>query len=111
MQSGGAEMIRLAACYATEQGVTVCAPVHDALLVECAQGDVLAVAELTKKAMAYASAKVLRGYELRTDSTVIQYPERYTDKRGEPMWNILQGIFADLAPELGDEDDDSTSVL
>ncbi len=34
MQSNGSEMLRLAACLATERGVDVCAPVHDALLVE-----------------------------------------------------------------------------
>ena len=34
MQANGAEMLRLACCLATEAGITVCAPVHDALLVE-----------------------------------------------------------------------------
>ena len=38
MQGNGAEMMRLACILATEQGVTVCAPIHDALLVE---GDAL----------------------------------------------------------------------
>jgi DNA polymerase I len=34
MQSHGAEMLRNACCLATERGVSVCAPVHDALLIE-----------------------------------------------------------------------------
>ena len=34
MQANGAEMLRLACCLATERGVEVCAPVHDALLIE-----------------------------------------------------------------------------
>ena len=34
MQANGAEMLRLACCLATERGIEVCAPVHDALLVE-----------------------------------------------------------------------------
>jgi len=34
MQGNGAEMLRLACCFATEQGIRVCAPVHDALLIE-----------------------------------------------------------------------------
>jgi len=33
MQANGAEMLRLACCLATERGVEVCAPVHDALLI------------------------------------------------------------------------------
>ena len=34
MQANGAEMLRLACCLATEQGIEVCAPIHDALLIE-----------------------------------------------------------------------------
>src|SRR3954464_13305113 len=34
MQANGAEMLRLACCLATERGIRVCAPVHDALLIE-----------------------------------------------------------------------------
>ncbi|MGD9922445.1 MAG: DNA polymerase [Pseudorhodoplanes sp.] len=33
MQANGAEMLRLACCTATERGVEVCAPVHDAVLI------------------------------------------------------------------------------
>ncbi len=34
MQANGAEMLRLACCLASEQGVSICAPVHDAILIE-----------------------------------------------------------------------------
>ena len=33
MQAHGAEMLRLACCLATEKGVEVVAPIHDALLI------------------------------------------------------------------------------
>jgi hypothetical protein len=33
MQANGAEMLRLAACLATERGIEVCAPSHDAFLI------------------------------------------------------------------------------
>jgi DNA polymerase I len=33
MQANGAEMLRLACCLATERGIEVCAPVHDAVLI------------------------------------------------------------------------------
>jgi hypothetical protein len=32
-QANGAEMLRLAACFAIEQGVEVCALIHDAMLI------------------------------------------------------------------------------
>ena len=38
MQSNGAEMLRLACIFATEAGIRVCAPVHDALLIEAPIG-------------------------------------------------------------------------
>src|SRR5262249_15536967 len=34
MQANGAEMLRLACCLATERGISVCAPVHDAILIQ-----------------------------------------------------------------------------
>jgi hypothetical protein len=40
MQANGAEMLRLACCLGTEQGIEVCAPVHDAVLI-CAPLDEL----------------------------------------------------------------------
>lgn len=40
MQANGAEMLRIACCLATERGIEVCAPVHDAVLI-CAGLDQL----------------------------------------------------------------------
>ena len=40
MQSHGAEMLRLACCFLTEAGIEVCAPVHDAVLIEAAEGEI-----------------------------------------------------------------------
>src|SRR4051812_7490526 len=51
MQANGAEMLRLACCLATERGINVCAPVHDALLVEGSADDIDAVVARTQEAM------------------------------------------------------------
>jgi DNA polymerase-1 len=87
MQANGAEMLRLACCFATEQGIEVCAPVHDAVLI-CAPLDRLDddVARM-RACMAEASRIVLSGFELRTDATLVRYPERYSDQRGAVMWD------------------------
>src|SRR5438034_4851391 len=61
MQANGAEMLRLACCLATERGVRVCAPVHDAVLIEASAGDLEAAVAATQAAMADASAIVLGG--------------------------------------------------
>jgi hypothetical protein len=86
MQANGAEMLRLACCLATERGIEVCAPVHDAVLI-CAPLDRLdADVERMLEAMREASRIVLDGFELGTDAKIVHYPDRYTDERGTVMW-------------------------
>lgn len=90
MQGNGAEMMRLACCLATEAGIGVCAPVHDALLVEAQLEQLDQAVVDTQAAMAEASRVVLGGFELRSEAKVIRYPDRYSDRRGEAMWRAVQ---------------------
>jgi hypothetical protein len=87
MQANGAEMLRLACCLATERNIEVCAPIHDAVLI-CAPLPKLdtAIAAM-RMAMADASKIVLGGFELRTDTMAIRFPDRFLDPRGTAMWN------------------------
>jgi hypothetical protein len=93
MQANGAEMLRLACCLATERGVPVCAPVHDAVVI-CAPLERLdAEVVRMREAMAEASRIVLGGFELHTDVTLIRYPDRYMDvERGKVMWDRVIGL-------------------
>jgi DNA polymerase I-like protein with 3'-5' exonuclease and polymerase domains len=94
MQANGAEMLRLACCLATERGVEVCAPVHDALLI-CAHLDRIDdAAAVARAAMAEASRIVLDGFELRTDANVVRWPDRYMDPRGARMWEVVNKLIA-----------------
>jgi DNA polymerase I-like protein with 3'-5' exonuclease and polymerase domains len=94
MQANGAEMLRLACCLATERGIAVCAPVHDALLVEAADGEIEEVVARTQAAMREASEVVLGGFALRTEAKVVRYPARYMDERGQQMWDTVQELLA-----------------
>jgi DNA polymerase-1 len=86
MQANGAEMLRIACCLATERGIEVCAPVHDAVLIltplDCLDANIATM----RAAMAEASRAVLSGFELGTDVNVIRWPARYSDPRGAIMW-------------------------
>ena len=94
MQANGAEMLRLACCLATERGIEVCAPVHDAVLV-CAPIERLdADVACMRACMAEASRIILAGFELRTDATLILYPDRYSDPRGVVMWDRVSRLVA-----------------
>jgi DNA polymerase I len=93
MQANGAELMRLAACLATERGIEVCAPVHDAFLI-CAPFDRLDADIATMRAaMAEASRIVLGGFELRTDVSVVRHPNRFMDERGLTMWNTVTELL------------------
>jgi DNA polymerase-1 len=95
MQANGSDMMRIACILAIENGIEVCAPVHDALVI-CAPLDRLEDDIVkTRAAMAEASKLVLNGFELETDVTVVRYPDRYMDEdRGAVMWGQVMGLLA-----------------
>jgi DNA polymerase I len=99
MQSNGAEMLRLACCLATERGIDVCAPIHDALLIEGPTSSIDDVVDTTRAAMAEASKVVLAGVEVDTDVEVIRWPDRYADERGAVMWGRITEILSGLEGE------------
>jgi hypothetical protein len=93
MQANGAEMLRLPCCLGTEQGIEICAPVHDAVLI-CASLDRLdADVGRMQDAMKEASRIVLKDFELRTDATMVRYPDRYSDERGTVMWRRVMNLL------------------
>jgi hypothetical protein len=93
MQANGAEMLRLACCLATERGIEVCVPVHDALLVEGPAETIDEVVTRTQEAMREASELVLPGFPLRTDAKVVCHPNRYLDERGRRMWDTAWALL------------------
>jgi len=93
MQANGAEILRLACCMVLDAGVKVCAPVHDAILIEAPIDELASAITTTQKAMGEASKIVLNGFELRTDAERWTYPERYSDRRGTEMWNRVMTLL------------------
>jgi hypothetical protein len=93
LQANGAEMLRLACCALTEGGVRVCAPVHDAVLVEAPAADIERVLADCRGAMEWASRQVLGGFSLRVDAKVVRHPDRYMDARGRGMWDRVMGLL------------------
>lgn len=99
MQANGAEMMRLACCLATERGIEVNCPVHDALLVEGAIDDIENVVGETQKAMREASEVILPGFPLRTDAKIVKHPDRFSDPRGVKMWSDVMALLARVEKE------------
>jgi hypothetical protein len=92
VQATGADMLRIACVLLTDAGIQVCAPVHDALLIEAPLEDLDAAVAATQALMKQASAIVLDGFELRSDVNTVPYPQRYMDKRGLQMWNKVMPL-------------------
>lgn len=99
-QANGAELLRLACCLATEADVPICAPVHDAVLIESPLAQLDATVATMQKAMADASRVVLAGFELRTDVKRIEAPGRYVDERGRAMWNQIWELIGQQPDEV-----------
>ena len=95
MQTAGAEMMQLAAIYATEGGLSVCAPIHDAFLIKADAIDITEAVARMQQAMRSASEAILPGFPLRSDACVVCYPERLGS--GAPMWGRVQGLLGGLS--------------
>ena len=93
MQANGAEMLRIACILLTEAGIRVCAPVHDALLIEAPLAELDEAIANAKALMKESSRIVLDGFELGSDVKEFRYPERYMDKRGVVMWNTVMNLI------------------
>jgi hypothetical protein len=98
MQANGAEMLRLACCFATERGITVCAPVHDAVLIEAPTNQLDSAVARTQEAMAEASRIVLDGFTLRAEAKIIRYPDRFQEERGRKMWQTVWEVIRNESP-------------
>jgi hypothetical protein len=96
MQAGGAEILRHACVLAHTRGVKICAPIHDAVLIESAVGEIDTAVAACREAMIEAGRKVLGGFELRVEAQVIRYPDRYVDKRGVAMWARVNDLLEKL---------------
>jgi DNA polymerase I len=98
-QANGAECLRVACCLATERGVEVCAPIHDAIMIVGRLDRIEADVATTRTAMAEASRIVLAGFELKTKVKIVRWPDRYMDPRGVEMWDRVCKLTAASEPQ------------
>jgi len=103
MQANGAEMLRLACCMAIEAGIELVAPVHDAVMIVAPLARIDAEVAAMQAIMRKASNVVLAGFELDSEAKIVRWPDRYTDERGNTMWDLVTrtvGELEDGAPEV-----------
>ena len=93
MQANGAEMLRLACCFGTETGIEICAPVHDALLIQAPLERLDEDIARMRAYMEQASRIVLSGFTVRTDVVIVKHPDRYMDERGAEFWDTVMSLL------------------
>jgi DNA polymerase-1 len=97
MQANGAEILRVACIQMFEAGIRICAPVHDAVLIEAPLGQLEQQAKLAQELMEGASEQVLGGFRLKTDADFIRYPDRYCDEeRGREFWEKMMAVLEEV---------------
>jgi hypothetical protein len=99
MQGNGAEMLRIACIFLTEAGIRVCAPVHDAVLIELPLVGLEQGIAKAQGLMRQASSAVLGDFELGSDAKIVCYPDRYMDERGQVMWDTVMGLIQKIKGE------------
>src|SRR5262249_39138731 len=94
IQAVEADIMRLACVLTARRGIELIGCVHDALVIESSIEKIDEDVSITRECMRRASRIVLNSeHELRTDATVVKYPDRYTAKRGPQMWNEVIGLL------------------
>jgi hypothetical protein len=86
MQATGSDMLRLGTIYATEAGLDIAAPVHDAVMLLAPERWIEPAVREAQKHMRRASADLLDGFEIRTSATIVRSGKHYIDPRGLVMW-------------------------
>jgi DNA polymerase I-like protein with 3'-5' exonuclease and polymerase domains len=100
-----ADMFRLAYVWGTRHGLTLIAPVHDAVLLESPEDRIEADVALMQEIMRRASRVILNPtadgtFELRTDAKIIRYPDRFTDSRGTALWETVLKLLAERGEQV-----------
>jgi len=93
IRSTGSEILHVACVLAERRGISIVAPVHDAVMVEAPAEQATDVSAALDRVMRDAAVVVLRGYELPTDVKMVAAGRRYFDERGEAMWNTVNKLI------------------
>ena len=88
-QANAAEILRLACSMLCEANIKVCAPIHDAVLIEAPTEEIESTVRKTKTIMEQASSVVLNGHICRVDADIFSYPNSFVDEAGQEFWTTL----------------------
>jgi hypothetical protein len=92
IQSAGADLMRIVCIAATEGGIEVACPVHDAFLIVSPLDRLDQDVEHMREIMARASEVVTGGLRIRVDAKIVR-TGRFMDERGDAMWDRVMELL------------------
>jgi hypothetical protein len=96
IQANAQAIFRYASLMMGRLGLRICAPIHDAVLLECRNDRVRHDVALAIECLQRASRRFLHGLTLRVDAKYILPGERFTDPRGEKPWDFVDETLREL---------------
>jgi hypothetical protein len=85
-------MLRIACILIAKENIKICAPVHDAILIESKAEDIERDVEIAQSCMKEASRIILNGFELNSDVEIFKYPQRFLNPSSEEFWHRVMDI-------------------
>jgi hypothetical protein len=105
MQGGCADLMRVAAILAVRADLPLCGVVHDAFVLEAPLAEIEATVAALQRCIAVASQGVLGGFALRSDATIVRWPDRYVDARGVATWRQILALLTACETDAAREQD------
>lgn len=96
MQATAAEMLRIACIRMRLAGINLCAPVHDAVLIEASEDQIENAIKVAQECMVQASQDVLHGFALTSEADIFTYPRRFLDEGSQPFWDEVMAILSEV---------------
>jgi DNA polymerase-1 len=93
MQANASELLRIASILMVENGITLCAPVHDAVLIQAPEDLIKEHVAIAQACMRLASQKMLSGFTLSSDAAILRYPERFLEGDTTQFWEKVMEIL------------------
>lgn len=97
MQANSADMLRIACILITQKNIQICAPVHDAILIESKLENIERDVQIAQSCMKEASQIILDGFELNSDAEIFKHPQRFLGATSEDFWYQVMDIKDKLA--------------
>ena len=92
MQANSAEMLRIACILIAKENIKICAPIHDAILIESKLEDIDRDVQIAQSRMKEASGIILDGFELSSEAEIYRYPQRFLNESSEEFWYKVMSI-------------------